>query len=213
MSGKPPLGVMPIHIWKRQRAHELARAIYEYSQSENFEPHAEWVDELYLMKDHFCRQSPGDVVSHVPDPAPLRLEVGKTYLTRGGAAVTCEGKTETGNYECRIDRSSNGWPAGDCWVWRENGFFEGQEHDLADPLHIVSECTDPTRRSLPMPDGLPELPPLPEGKTGFVCRGKFPKSNYPFNFGERYVWYLQPNGKVWRTTGSFTDNLHHIEAV
>lgn len=50
---KPPLGVMPLHIYERQRIVDLSRAIYEYScfgyenpNNENWDILFKWADEL-----------------------------------------------------------------------------------------------------------------------------------------------------------------------
>lgn len=50
---KPPLGVIPLHIYERQRIVDLSRAIYEYScfgyenpDNENWDMLLKWADEL-----------------------------------------------------------------------------------------------------------------------------------------------------------------------
>lgn len=66
---------------------------------------------------------------------------------------------------------------------------------------------------LPFPEGFPELPPLPEGYSRWVYRGKFPK--IPTGAGEccynSQIRYFNDSG--WWKTKSFDGNFHHIEAI
>jgi hypothetical protein len=78
------------------------------------------------------------------------------------------------------------------------------------PLQDEAELeeTDPTLRDLPLPDGLPELPLLPEGKTRWVYRGTFGGLSIPAD--GRIVRYFSHD---WRETRWFNTILHHIEAI
>jgi hypothetical protein len=87
----------------------------------------------------------------------------------------------------------------------------------ADPLKVAMDDPvqdDPTRRVLPWVD-LPEPPPLPEGKTRWVNRGRFP--NWPSGSGpfagSRIVYYLGPNYRKWHDTIDFSGDYIHIEAI
>lgn len=68
---------------------------------------------------------------------------------------------------------------------------------------------DPTQRDLPFPDGLPELPPLPEGKTRWVHRGRF--SGLDIETGDRIVYYADSERFI--QTCRFSTCLHHVEAI
>jgi hypothetical protein len=77
---------------------------------------------------------------------------------------------------------------------------------MDDPVH-ADEC--PTRRELLWGD-LPEPPPLPEGKTRWVNRGKF--QNLDIKAIGREVAFLDAEG-TWRETFNFSTLLPHIEAI
>lgn len=42
---KPPLGLMPAHIWRAKRIAEIMRAVIRYEDA-NVPPPHEWIDEL-----------------------------------------------------------------------------------------------------------------------------------------------------------------------
>lgn len=83
----------------------------------------------------------------------------------------------------------------------------------ADPFKVAMddpvEAEDPTRRELPWGD-LPEPPPLPEGKTRWVNRGKFLEHDIPAT--GRKVAFLDYEG-TWRECFNFSTILPHIEAI
>lgn len=142
---------------------------------------------------------------------PLTLEVGKTYLTRCGAAVTITKYDSDGDYIGLFDKNCDGYNVADGpALFKSDGkkWGAGYNHGLT----IISECTDPARRVLPLPDGLPELPELPEGKSAWVYRGDaFNKKYIPV--GDRAVWCVGLCGTKWVRPMAFQEDLHHIEAV
>jgi len=85
----------------------------------------------------------------------------------------------------------------------------------ADPFKVAMDdpfvAEDPTRRELLWGD-LPEPPPLPEGKTRWVNRGKFPNVNAGSGYavGRRIVYYLIEG---WCYSPDFSGDTPHIEAI
>lgn len=87
--------------------------------------------------------------------------------------------------------------------------------DAADPLKVEMEA-EPVRdgdAELPFPEDFPALPPLPEGYSRWVYRGRF--DTIACGIGtpckERKVKYFNVFG--WNDTESFDGPLHHIEAL
>ena len=88
--------------------------------------------------------------------------------------------------------------------------------DAADPLKVEMEPAAPVRygdAELPFPEGFPELPPLPEGYSRWVYRGRFDKiacgRGTPCQ--DRQVKYL--GAGIWHETVTFDGPMHHIEAL
>lgn len=76
---------------------------------------------------------------------------------------------------------------------------------------IVLEVFDKTRRDLPFPDDCPPLPPLPEYRNRWVCRGK---GFNPSVKAEGRVVYYRSAYNRWIPTDHFScDRLVHIEAI
>lgn len=76
------------------------------------------------------------------------------------------------------------------------------------------EPLDFTRRVLPLPAELSgTLPPVPEGKEGWVYRGTF-GGNDDYPAPDRIVMFFDPaTCSKWHQTSHFSCNVHHIEAV
>lgn len=73
------------------------------------------------------------------------------------------------------------------------------------------EPPDFTKRDLPMPDDIPELPPLPEGKARWVNRGRFRGKSIESAIGSE-IRYLS-TGYDWQPTYHFSCDVIHIEAI
>lgn len=54
-SPKPPLGLMPEHIWKDKRASEIMRAIIRYEDANMTVPW-EWTNELVMLMEYRNRR-------------------------------------------------------------------------------------------------------------------------------------------------------------
>lgn len=88
--------------------------------------------------------------------------------------------------------------------------------DAADPMKVEMEPAAPVRdgdAELPFPEGFPELPPLPEGKTRWVYRGTFSHvcKSEEVTYLNRVIKYW--DGLEWCVTQTFTTYFHHIEAI
>jgi hypothetical protein len=75
------------------------------------------------------------------------------------------------------------------------------------------EAEDPTRREFPWGD-LPEPPPLLQGKTRWVNRGRFPeiKAGDGKRQENRIIFFLDRENK-WFRIKEFSSNFPHIEAI
>lgn len=90
----------------------------------------------------------------------------------------------------------------------EEDIFGDLEAPETIPQGIKEE--DPTQRDLPFPDECSPPPPLPEGKTRWVCRGDFRNFTTIYADG-RHVRYW--DGEKWSLTVSFGSAFTHIEAI
>lgn len=78
---------------------------------------------------------------------------------------------------------------------------------------FLLSLTPEQEAELPFPEGLPELPPLPAGKTRWVYRGTF-SGVYPdcaLTCIGRHIAYW--DGDQWCKTDNFSTLFHHIEAI
>lgn len=76
--------------------------------------------------------------------------------------------------------------------------------------HCDFRRPDPTRQVVPVPEEYLPLPPLPEGKTQWVGRGRFKGANY--EAGDREVRFWSAVSEWWGTQW-FSMEAFHIEAV
>lgn len=73
---------------------------------------------------------------------------------------------------------------------------------------LVYERQDPTRRVVPIPDGMLPLPPAPEGKV-WVGRGTFPDRGYHGMFKVPAYW----EDNQWKRCLCFSGDFFHIELI
>ena len=77
--------------------------------------------------------------------------------------------------------------------------------------HCNFRRPDPTRQVVPIPEEYLPLPPVPEGKTQWVGRGRFRGARY--DAGDRDVRFCWMTKTAWISTDIFSGDRFHIEAV
>ena len=91
-------------------------------------------------------------------------------------------------------------------VCKTKTFWMDGEEPQSDPF--IKE--DPTKRELPLPDGLLPFPELPEGKTRWVYRGEFGKITLGPYFKRDIAYKVNSE---WHQTYHFSHQFPHIEAI
>lgn len=94
-------------------------------------------------------------------------------------------------------------------VWGDIGTLVGRRAGAFPQIRF--RRPDPTRQVVPIPEEYLPLPPLPEGKTQWVGRGRFAGERY--DAGDRDVRFCWMTNTAWISTDRFSGDLLHIEAV